>query len=173
MNKADLKWIEGARAIAAQCWCDPETEKITMDTALAEAFAKRIAFWMEIAAQNQRNTDYYRGLIIRCGETIGRDAYVQDDGGISEDVLCAKVPELVKGLVEYKQRKGGSMGRIGIDITVTVTVDYDYVHGYGTQYGDPNGIVLRAIKVPTGADIYLTHLEKIMEAIREDLKERG
>ena len=28
--------------IAARCWCDEETESITMDTALATAFAKRV-----------------------------------------------------------------------------------------------------------------------------------
>ena len=31
-----------ARGIAAQCWCDPETETREMDVALAEAFAKRL-----------------------------------------------------------------------------------------------------------------------------------
>jgi len=94
-----MKWIEEARQIAAQCWCDLETENTEMDVALAEAVAKRIAFWMETAAQNERNIDYYRGLVERIGKDIGREAYVQDDGGISEDVLCAKVPELVKAIV--------------------------------------------------------------------------
>ena len=51
--------------------------------------------WMETAALNQRNTDYYRGLVIQIGETIGKESYVADDGSISQDVLCAKVPELV------------------------------------------------------------------------------
>lgn len=31
-----------ALEIAARCWCDEETKHITMDTALAEAFAKRL-----------------------------------------------------------------------------------------------------------------------------------
>ena len=35
------KW---AREIAAQCWCDKETENKTMDVSLAMAVAKRIAF---------------------------------------------------------------------------------------------------------------------------------
>ena len=30
------------RELAAQCWCDPETEMIEMDARLAEAFAKRL-----------------------------------------------------------------------------------------------------------------------------------
>lgn len=89
-------WIEEARQIAAQCWCDAETQDREMDAALAEAVAKRIAYWMETAAQNQRNTDYYRGLVERCGKAIGERAYTQDDGGRSEDVLCAKVPEIIE-----------------------------------------------------------------------------
>ena len=67
-----------------------------MDVALAEAVAKRIAAWMDTAAQNQRNTDYYRGLLERCGVAIGSEAFTQDDGGISEDVLCSKVPEIIE-----------------------------------------------------------------------------
>ena len=34
--------MEVARQIAAQAWCEPETEMIEMDVRLAEAFAKRI-----------------------------------------------------------------------------------------------------------------------------------
>ena len=85
-------WMDEGREMAAQCWCDKETEKIVMDPVLAEAVAKRIAYWMQIAAQNDRNTAYYRGLLVKCGESIGKKAYIQDDGGKCEDVLCAKVP---------------------------------------------------------------------------------
>lgn len=88
-------WIEEARGLAAQCWCDPETENRIMDVTLCEAVAKQIASWMETAAQNQRNADYYRGLLVKCGEAIGDKAYIADDGTRSEDVLCAKIPELV------------------------------------------------------------------------------
>lgn len=55
--------------------------------------------WEETAARNQRNTDYYRGLVVKIGQTIGTAAYVQDDGGIADDVLCAKVPQLVATLL--------------------------------------------------------------------------
>jgi hypothetical protein len=90
-------WIEEeALQIAAQCWCEKETKHLVMDITLAETVAKQIAFWMEIAAQNERNTDYYRGLLERCGKAIGLRAYTQDDGGITEDVLCAKIPEIVE-----------------------------------------------------------------------------
>ena len=55
-------WMDEARQIAAQCWCDSETDQKEMDVTLAESVARRIAAWMDTAAQSQRNTDYYRGL---------------------------------------------------------------------------------------------------------------
>lgn len=89
-------WMPEARVLAAQCWCDEETSGIDMDPVLAEAVAKRIAAWMRTAAQNQLNTDYYRGLLERCGRAIGDRAYIADDGSRSEDVLCSKIPEIIE-----------------------------------------------------------------------------
>jgi hypothetical protein len=84
-----------ARQIAAQCWCDLETQYNEMDVVLAEAIAKRIAVWMDTAAFHFRNEQYYRNLLIQCGESIGPLAYTCDDGSVVPDVLCAKIPELV------------------------------------------------------------------------------
>ena len=98
-TEVEKPWMSEARQIAAQCWCDPETSGTPMDGHLAEAVAKRIQAWMETSAQNQRNADYYRSLVVRCGRAMGEQAYIADDGGKHEDVLCAKVPELVEGLV--------------------------------------------------------------------------
>ena len=103
-------WMPEARQIAAQCWCDDETKNTVMDTVLAEAVAKRIAAWMDIAAEAQRNCDYYRGLVVRCGEALGEAAKTCDDGNKSEDVLCAKVPELVDALVANHQLSHGDAG---------------------------------------------------------------
>ena len=97
-------WMDEARKLAAQCWCDVETEDRIMDPVLCEAIAKRIVAWMDIAAQNQRNTDYYRGLLEQCGEAIGRQAYTKDDGSVSKSVLCAKIPGLVD--TDYCNRGG-------------------------------------------------------------------
>jgi len=48
-------------------------------------------------AQNidDANEFYYRDLVNDCGIAIGPDAYIADDGRVSEDVLYAKVPDLV------------------------------------------------------------------------------
>ncbi len=96
MNDKDAyDWMEEARAMAAQCWCDTETENIEMDVILAEAVAKRIAVWMQTAAQNQGNADYYRGLLVECGEIIGDRAFTTDEGKRRDNVLCAKIPEII------------------------------------------------------------------------------
>lgn len=82
--------------MAAQCWCDESTKYIAMESLLAEAVARRIAGWMDTAAQHLRNEMYYRGLVTRCGAVFGVAARTCDDGSVVPDVLCAKVPELVE-----------------------------------------------------------------------------
>lgn len=89
-------WMDEAREVAAQLWCDKRVENRVMDTEFAEVIAEKIAGWMEIAAQYSRNADFYRGLIKDCGKTIGKRAYTCDDGTISEDVLALKVVEIIK-----------------------------------------------------------------------------
>lgn len=99
---SDQDFMEEARAIAAQCWCDPETSKTEMDVVLAESIARRIAAWMGTAAEFARSVEYYRGLLDRCAEFIGTDAFTCDDGSRSESPLRAKIPELVQQLVQGK-----------------------------------------------------------------------
>ncbi len=94
-----MTYIEEARQIAAQCWCDDETKHIEMDVVLAEAVAKRIAAWMDSAAQFSRNEAFYHGIVTQIGEMFGEAAKTSDDGSIQEDVLALKVPELVAGLI--------------------------------------------------------------------------
>jgi len=48
-----MSMIEEARAMAAQCWCDPETKDREMDVILAEAFVKRLVLVMQ-RGQNER-----------------------------------------------------------------------------------------------------------------------
>jgi hypothetical protein len=65
-----------------------------------EQVKKERQSWEETAAQFSRNADYYRGLVVEIGENFGEEAYTSDDGSLQQDVLCAKVPELVKELHE-------------------------------------------------------------------------
>lgn len=96
---SDSAWIGEARQLAAQCWCDPETSDREMDVALAEAVARRIAAWMDTAAEYARNQEYYVGLLDRAARALGPEAFTCDDGSHSEEPLRAKVPELVERLV--------------------------------------------------------------------------
>jgi hypothetical protein len=59
--------------------------------------------WIETAQQHLRNEQYYRGLVDQCGKAIGKDAYTCDDGTTQQDVLCAKVPDLVRKLSEKRE----------------------------------------------------------------------
>lgn len=88
-------WMPEAQAAAAQCWCDPETSGKLMDTVLAEAVARRIAAWMQTGAMFARNEAFYRGLIDKCAEHLGLDAFTADDGSIHDSPMRLKVPELV------------------------------------------------------------------------------
>lgn len=56
--------------------------------------------WKETAAQHLRNEDYYRGLVQEIGKHFGADSYTSDDGSIQQDILCAKVPDLVARMNE-------------------------------------------------------------------------
>ena len=93
-----VKFIDEARQLAAQCWCDDETKDRVMDPALCEAVAKRINSWMCDAAQYLRNQQFCHGLIVKIGEKFGKPAYTSDDGSVQQDVLALKVPELVDQL---------------------------------------------------------------------------
>jgi hypothetical protein len=54
--------------------------------------------WMETARQHCRNEEYYRGLLDEIGEILGPEAFISDDGSIQQDVVRAKLPELVRRL---------------------------------------------------------------------------
>lgn len=93
-----------ALQMASQAWCSEKNKHKTMDYELAKEFARLAASWIEDAAQHLDNKEYYRSLLVQCGEYIGEDAYTQDDGNVVPDVLCAKIPELVKDLVDKMSR---------------------------------------------------------------------
>lgn len=82
----------------------PEAWKTVEHLHTKTDLARCIAAWMETAAQAQRNCDYYRTLVERCGEALGESAKTDDAGKLHDDVLCAKVPELVEQLVARTER---------------------------------------------------------------------
>jgi hypothetical protein len=64
-----------------------------------------ISGWIDFAAHESRGVDYYRGLLEKIGQFFGEEAYICDDGSIQEDILIAKVPELVEKLFEKKSEQ--------------------------------------------------------------------
>lgn len=84
--------------------------EVTLRAQLAAVTAERddakrsAAAWEETAAQYARNHEYYRGLVVRCGDVLGPAAHVADDGSSSPDVLVAKVPELVAAVTAENER---------------------------------------------------------------------
>ncbi len=69
-------------------------------TATEEMTSAEGMAWKETAERHRRNEQYYRSLVEQIGNAIGAPSQIADDGSISEDVLCAKVPELVDKLVD-------------------------------------------------------------------------
>lgn len=71
--------------------------KLARRVIAAEAEAQRMVKCVEEdALRFARNEEYYRGLLTQIGASIGPIALVQDDGGIVDEPLCAKLPELVQ-----------------------------------------------------------------------------
>lgn len=108
MTTAEIKsrgeFMDEARQIAAQCWCDEENAGKVMDADLAESMARRLSGWMVMLAQSHKNTDYYVGLLDECAKHIGTPAYTADDGTVGDSPIRAKLPELVKQLVHIMMR---------------------------------------------------------------------
>jgi|15BtaG_2_1085339.scaffolds.fasta_scaffold27060_2 hypothetical protein len=54
--------------------------------------------WVKTSLQATRNTEYYRRLCEEASVFLGPEVFIQDDGGIVDSPLLAKVPELVEAL---------------------------------------------------------------------------
>lgn len=71
--------------------------------------------WQEIAEQHYRNETFYRDLLMQIGAILGPEAHRADDGSVSDEPLCAKLPEVVRNLVkdrEIMQQNAFGMGFI-------------------------------------------------------------
>lgn len=90
--------------MVAQLWCLPDTRGIEMDTRLAEPMAQLLFAWIETGQQAARDREYYQGLVRSIGEQFGEAAYRADDGTRMEDVICAKVPDLVAAVLRSWKR---------------------------------------------------------------------
>jgi hypothetical protein len=72
--------------------------ELERDTA-AQKILRLVTALVGDAAMFSRSSDFYKDIVRKCGESIGEQAYICDDGSKSDCVLALKVPELVAELV--------------------------------------------------------------------------
>ncbi|MFA4974598.1 MAG: hypothetical protein WC683_18490 [bacterium] len=116
--EADLAALRAIQSmLSARHVADDNARRRMMQDAIGAKEAQRKAeqerdCWLETAREESRNRDYYRGLVQQIGGMFGVAARTQDDGGIVEDVLCAKVPELVEALKREANEANGMLQAI-------------------------------------------------------------
>lgn len=64
-----------------------------------EAAVNERGAWETTAREAENNRHYYHGLVFRIGLLFGDEGRTTDDGGLADDVLCAKIPRLVEEAV--------------------------------------------------------------------------
>ena len=62
---------------------------------------------VETVRQYASTAEYYRGLLEEIGDMFGKEALIADDGTVSDSVLCAKIPSLVRNLKAISDKAGG------------------------------------------------------------------
>ena len=77
--------LNNARQIAAQCWTDEATASTEMDSELCEAFAQRLASWIEQATESAEKLNFLKskGLTVGTMKEAGKEpclAYVIEPG---------------------------------------------------------------------------------------------
>jgi len=93
MNEEDQ--LVMARQLAAQAWCAETTRHKEMDADLAEQFALILSRWIETARSYASGQEFYHGLLTQCGELLGPETKVSDDGSIQDTPLALKIPEVL------------------------------------------------------------------------------
>ena len=95
----DRKWSPPAQA--GHIGHKPESLESKLSQALRE-----LDSWRGMAKEMSDNRDYCLGLVVEIGGLFGVEARTQDDGGVVEDVLVSKVPELVRNaLAEHAKER--------------------------------------------------------------------
>lgn len=92
----------GIKALAGRAETALKDQKLLVEQ-IAQLEKEKQA-WVETAWRHLRNESYYRTLLVRIGLLFGDKAYISDDGSVQQDVLVAKVPELVEQELKTKER---------------------------------------------------------------------
>lgn len=72
--------------------------------------------WQQMAFAFHNNYEYYVSLLDKIGKSFGKISYISDDGSIQQDIIRAKLPELVKQLIKEnkKLKKEAKMSKTSI-----------------------------------------------------------
>lgn len=94
--------IEAQRALADE-WLEghgdaAESIRQRVNAAFV-ALAREREAWYQTAAEAQRSSDWFAGLLDVVGKMFGDAARTTDDGSLQDSILRAKVPELVQAAV--------------------------------------------------------------------------
>ena len=92
----------------AQLWPDPQDRN---------ELVRRTGTLLSMQRETLKRVDYYRGLVVQIGEQLGIAAKTSDDGSIQQDVLCAKVPELVQYERDQDKREAGALRWLDVNVT--------------------------------------------------------
>lgn len=101
--------LDDGRSISVGEWIE------RLDGMWALRIAGRVekANWEETARFHARNEEFWRGLVMRCGELLGEECYTQDDGGKVEEPLGLKVPEVLESRLSAMRGALGIQGGDG------------------------------------------------------------
>lgn len=127
-----------ARHAISEGWRDTGAP---FDAELANSILKPVAQairnWWDTAADHAKNEQYYRGLVVQIGEMFGDDAKLCDDGSVVDEVLCAKVPDLVRAHLEAAGSQEYEAGMAWSDMAASAYRAYAHSTGNKNFRGDP------------------------------------
>lgn len=107
-DKVQPDWTDEAEAAVRAAY----NSRFTQESRIGQ-LTKLVVGWVESFAASQRDVTYYRNLVVRCGELLGGDVYVADDGSVTDEVLVDKVPEVLAAKLNHKpQRSAANLEQI-------------------------------------------------------------
>lgn len=124
--------------------------------------------WEETARHYAAGQEYYQGLLDRIGQRLGSTAYAADDGSISEDVLRAKVPELVEARIAALEAENAKL-REGIKAVADLMDESGGVYGLHLN-GDPSP--WDELRTGGRFECWLVHFDDARALLQEDRHDR-
>lgn len=140
-----MKYMPLAKEEAARCWAEMPPEKRSEDPLLADAVARRLHSWIEIASTHVESTVFYRDIVKQIGEMFGDAAKTADDGFVHEDVLALRVPELVRSGLNRLKTDGAAPPDTGTEVVNTLLRAAIASDEIGIHYGSDNVLQLRIV----------------------------